>query len=104
MGPTPTPQTSPWGYTATDYQGKILSISVTFNETTRAPIQATISRDVGCRYSKILIGVGADGKPDSTPRTFNVPQGVSTYTAAQLHSGGIDTIEDITSRQITAGT
>jgi hypothetical protein len=102
MGGTGT-QLTPWVYEAQDNNGRVLRITVTFNNASRALQSAAIFRDVGCAYGKIYIGVGADGLPDSTPRSFNVPHGDTVFNAAQMSAVGLDTIEDILARQITAG-
>lgn len=99
------PITSPWSYVARDYVSKVLSITVTFNNATRALISATIHRDAGCMYRKIYIGIGADGTPDTATRTFNVGnlEGDQVFNAAQMSSRGLSVIEDVLAMQITAG-
>lgn len=97
------PATSPWIWQAGDYRGSVIRITITFNNATRALTSGTLFRDSACLYRKIYIGLGADGTPDTTPRTFNVPAGTSTVTGAQMASVGLNTIEDVLSFQITAG-
>lgn len=96
-------QQSPWVYQATDYLNRSLTITVTFNNGTRALSGATVVRDVGCLYSKIYMGVGGDGKPDSTTRKVTVPEGTTPVSQATLNGIGLTTIEDIIALQITAG-
>lgn len=96
-------QQSPWIYEAQDNAGLALRITVAFNNSTRALTSATVHRDAGCVYARILIGTGADGTPDTTPRAFSVPVGDTTFNAGQLSGVGLNTIEDILALQITAG-
>lgn len=96
-------QTSPWVYEAWDYQRNAIQITVTFDATTRALQTITVFRDAACIYTKIYIGLGSDGRPDTTPRAFSVPAGTHIFTAAQLSAVGLNTIEDILALQITAG-
>jgi hypothetical protein len=59
-----------------------------------------------CLYTKILIGLGGDGTPDSTTRKITVPDGTTVLTPQQLAAlaaQGLSTIEDILALQITAG-
>lgn len=95
--------TSPWVYQSADYRNKVIRITVTFNNTTKALTGATVFRDTDCVYTKIYIGLGSDGTPDTTPHTFAVPAGTTTITAGQLGANGLNTINDILALQITAG-
>jgi hypothetical protein len=98
---------SPWRYdSGADYQGNHVSITINYDNTTRALLGATLHRDAGCVYTKIYIGLGADGKPDSTTHVFNVGNltGDRSVTPAQLAAVGLSTIEDVNALgQITAG-
>jgi hypothetical protein len=96
-------QLTPWTQSFPDYQNKAITITVNFNDSTGNITNATIVRDVGCVYSKIFIGTGVDGKPNSAPGTFAVAEGTTNFSAAQLASGGFNVIEDILQLQITAG-
>lgn len=102
----PTPATSPWIESFEDYVGKIIRITVTFNATTRVITGITVFRDAACLFTKILIGIGADGVPDSSDKAVAVPAGTTALTAGQLTTlanRGLTTIEDMTALQITAG-
>jgi hypothetical protein len=96
-------QQTPWVWTAADAANNVIRITVTFNNATRALTGATVFRDAACVYTKIYIGVGSDGSPNSSPRVFTVPAGTTTFTAAQMSSVGLNTIENILAHQITAG-
>lgn len=91
-------------YQAADYQGLFIRITITFNNATRALTGATLHRDAGCTYNHLYIGVGADGSPDSTTKSFkNLPVGDTSVSAAQLAAKGLNTAEDCLALQITAG-
>lgn len=100
---TPTPQTNPYTVEFPDYRGKLIRITVTFNETTRALTGATGYRDADCQYKRIYIGTGDDGTPDGALDVVPVPAGTSTVTANQLRRNSLRTIEDVLALQITAG-
>lgn len=100
------PLTSPYVWEALDYALQVIRITVTFNNATRAITGITVFRDPLCQYTKILIGTGADGTPDSTTRSVSVPAGTSVLSQGQLNAlagNGISTIENVLSLQITAG-
>lgn len=99
-GPVQTPYVWDSGF---DANGKGIRITLTFNNATRALSGATIVRDAGCLYRQILVGVGADGRPDSSTRAFNVPFGTTAVTQAQLNARNLTTIEDFLAFQLTAG-
>jgi hypothetical protein len=100
-------QVSPWTYdSGGDYQNKHVSISITYDNATRALTGATLHRDAGCVYTKIYIGLGADGTPDTTTHVFNISNltGDRSVTAGQLSAVGLNVIEDVFALgQITAG-
>ena len=95
---------SPWESRFADYQNKAITIMVTFNNSTRSITGGSITRDAGCMYTKILIGLGGDGSPDSTDKTFNVAglEGTQSVGKAPFTARGFNTIEDIQALQITA--
>lgn len=97
------PPTSPWYWEAADYQGNVLSISVAFNTSTLVLLGATVSRDPDCVYSHIYLGVGADGTPDTSTHAFTVQVGTTNISAAVLARQGLNTLDDVTSLQITGG-
>lgn len=101
-----TPAISPWVQEFGDYQGRAIRITVTFDTGTRAITGISVFRAPGCLFTKILIGVGVDGVPDSTDKAINVPAGTTVLTAQQLtalSNKGLSTIEDFEALQITAG-
>jgi hypothetical protein len=97
------PMTSPYVQQFQDNFGKFISITVNFNNTTRALSGATVFRDATCQWTHIYIGLGADGTPDTTDKAFTVPAGTSSVSAQQLRQRGLNTIEDVLALQITAG-
>lgn len=102
----PTPSASPVVQTFGDYVGNLIRITVTFDPATRVLSGVTVFRDPACRFTKILIGLGADGTPDSSTRVFNVPAGTTVLNPAQMtavRNNGMNTIEAFESFQITAG-
>ena len=101
---TPGTVVSPWVWSAADYLGNTISVSVVFNNTTKALTSATIARDAACLYGHLYIGTGADGTPNTTTHALTVAAGSSkTYTAGQMSQVGLNTINDILALQITAG-
>jgi hypothetical protein len=97
------PATSPVVYSFNDYQSNAISIKLTFDNTTRTISQCTVTRDPACVYTKIYVGLGVDGTPNTTPRVFTVPIGTTNVPLNQLRNNGISTIEDFLSYQVTAG-
>jgi hypothetical protein len=95
---------SPWSSRFADYQDKAITLTVTFNNATRAITGGSITRDAGCMYTKVLVGLGGDGRPDSTDKVFNVGglEGTQSVGAAAFTSGGFTTVESIQALQITA--
>ncbi len=99
----PLPPSSPVEHRFDDNFGKAITIRINFNNTTRALTSVVVTRDDGCQWSTILVGLGPDGVPDSTDKAFRVPAGVTTVTSGQLSARGLNTIEDVRQYQITAG-
>jgi hypothetical protein len=110
--PPPNPHPSPYVYTAVDGAGLVLRITVDYNNNTRSIQGATILREVRtdpegqvlavCVYSRILLGIGANGDPRSSTRSFTVPTGTTVITKQQLTNLGFSNIEDVWALQITA--
>jgi hypothetical protein len=99
------PLQSPWVWQARDNEGDIISITVTFDNATRNITGISSFRDAACIYTQVLIGLGADGSPDSTDRAISVPSGTRSLTPAQLTvlaNRGLVTIENMLALQITA--
>ena|SRR5688572_16130261 len=94
---------SPWVSRFDDYLGRAIVITVNFNNANRSITGGSVTRDVGCLWSKILIGRGADGVPDHSSRVFNVPVGTNAIPRSVFNSMQLDVIEDIRALQITAG-
>jgi hypothetical protein len=107
-GGPPIPPVSPWTWEAGDYHGNTLSISAAFDDsagqTAYTLVSCTITRQPGCVYRFIYIGLGADGTVESTPFKFGpVPVGVTTAFAAQMASFGFTSLNQILGTQITGG-
>src|SRR5687768_12141764 len=99
----PSQTTSPWSATFADYVDKVLSITITFDNTPRAITSCTVHKDAGCQYNKLLIGLGEDGSPDSTTKSFTIPVGDTNVPVNAMAAKGIDVIEDVLGLNITAG-
>lgn len=97
------PLLSPWSASFLDFQGLAVTITVPFNNATRALVDGTVlHRDAGCHYTRIALdnpndaakvkwfACPADGQPDTI------------VTAAQLAARGLTTIETVLAVQITA--
>lgn len=100
------PIPNPWVWEDADFQGDVIRVTVSFNDTSRAVTGITAFRDPNCQYRRILIGTSADGNPDDTDKAIAVPAGTTVLTSQQLavlRNRGLATIEDIRALQITAG-
>jgi hypothetical protein len=95
------PMTSPWIWESHDYVGLAIRITVNFNDTTMALTSAVIHRDDGCQYTKIVFDVPSDVKSKRLAAPAD-GAGDRTYTAQQLKSQGLNTIDDVFAVQITA--
>lgn len=84
-----------------DYLGRHISISVPFDESTRAILDgAVIHRDPGCIYTSVVVGVPTDAGAE---RTGSVPDGDTLVSATQILAiGGFSTIDQILALQMTA--
>jgi hypothetical protein len=94
---------SPWVSRFADYAGNAITLTVAFNETTRAILTANVERDATCVYTKILLGIGPNGVPDDTATQFTIPAGPSSIGRGAFVAFGFDKIEDLQTVQITAG-
>ena len=92
---------SPWTWEARDYVGLAIKITVNFDDATRALTSSVVHRDTGCQYTKIVFGVPSSAQSKRLPAPAD-GQGDRTYTAAQMASQGLNTIEDVLNLQITA--
>lgn len=94
------PPSSPWAFydSGGDYLGRSITGTVTFGAD-QVLTGATVTRDAGCVYTKILIG-----EPGGTIRTINVANltGSRSFTKAQLNAVGLTVLTDIYGFQITA--
>ncbi len=92
---------SPYTWGCTDYLGRRLTISIPFNETTRAILNGiAVHRDVGCLWSRVVWGVPTVPTSQRSPAA---PEGDSTITANQFRNAtGFTTVDEILAVQITA--
>jgi hypothetical protein len=94
-GGTPT---SPWVFydSGADSTGKHIWFSVSFG-VDNVLTGGIGHRDAGCQWTKLLIGLGPDGTPDSSTRTINLAgfTGDHAFTAPQLNSVGLTTVADV---------
>ena len=96
------PLLSPWLWAAGDYVGRQITISVAFNNSTRAIQSATVHRDDGCQYHTIVFDVPSDQVKAKRLAAPTDGAGDKTYTKAQINAQGLTVIEDILAIQITA--
>lgn len=96
------PQLTPWVYESPDYLSRSIRITVNFNNTTRALTSAVVHRDSGCIYHTIVFDNPSDAVKAKRLAAPADGAGDRTYTAAQLASQGLNTIEDALAVQITA--
>lgn len=96
---------SPYVVSMSDYQQNAITVTFNYSVASRAftTPACVVTRDVGCVYAHLYIGLGADGTPNTTLKQFAVPVGSTTVTAGQLAANGVNTIDDVRSYQITAG-
>jgi hypothetical protein len=95
-------QLSPWFNEFADNTGLKVTISVAFNEATRAIQSAVIHRDDGCQWTRIVFD---DPNDDAKAKRLTAPAdgaGDRTYTRQQINSQGLSTIEQAMGLQITA--
>lgn len=93
---------SPWTYSTSDYQGKRVTVQITFNNTTLAIVNPGLTgvRDAGCLYDRVLIGRPSDG----TLKVFLIPEGSFNVGRVQLSNQGFNTIVQVTESNFTLGT
>lgn len=102
----PPPIANPWVWSTVDRYGNPIGISASFNASTRALTTLVLYRHPQCEFSKILIGLGGDNRPNSSNKALDVPAGRTLLPAAQLTligSRGVATIENLVNAfQMTA--
>jgi hypothetical protein len=54
-------------------------------------------------YTKLWLGKGTNGTPDTTTHTFALSGTTTTITAATLTANGLSTIDNVFALQITCG-
>jgi hypothetical protein len=96
---------SPYVWDAHDNEQDVISITVAYDNTTKAITGITSFRSANCAYTRIQIDRGPDGTPDTTDKVISVPSGTRNLTPAQLSAlaaKGLATIDDLLKLQITA--
>lgn len=96
---------SPWSWQTQDWRGWTLSFSVTFGPLTHLILGISTFKDPDCEFTKIIIGVGPDGTPDTSTKVIPVPAGSNNVLAAlltTLATVGLTTIDNLLAEQITA--
>jgi hypothetical protein len=96
------PQLSPWVSEFLDNHSLLLSITVNYNDTTKALTSAVVHRDSGCLFTKVVFDNPSDGVKSKRLAAPADGAGDRTYTAAQLASQGMNTITQAMAVQITA--
>jgi hypothetical protein len=103
-GPMVTP--NPYTYdSGDDGNGKHLIASFAWDAGTRLITGITAIRDAGCLFTMVLVGLGAGNSPNTTTRSFVVPDGVTSVPnniLNQLAARGLGSIDDLLTTQITA--
>lgn len=97
MTPTPPPAVSPWQWRFADSEGRVVTVNIYFNTSTRAIINPGMdgNREVGCLYGTVQIGTDPD------IRSFPIPEGDFTVGRAQLANQGFATIDDVLNLNFT---
>jgi hypothetical protein len=90
-----------------DLNGRRVRIEFAWDTTTKALTGVNISRNAGCQFTQILVGLGSDGRPDTTDRTVDLSglEGARALPASRIQfliEHGLATIDDILALQITA--
>jgi hypothetical protein len=96
------PGVSPYVYRAFDPAGYVLKVTFSFDNATRAIHDATVEREPGCSYDRLLTGVASDGSPTVLTRAWEIPEGQSLIPENDLHSRNIHDIDDLFFAGITA--
>lgn len=101
------PPTSPWTFydSGIDATGKRIWFSGTFGAD-NVLTGGVGHRDAGCQWTKLYIGLGPDGTPNSSTRVIDLSgfTGDHSFTPAQMSSVGLNTVSDIMAiGNLTAG-
>jgi hypothetical protein len=96
------PGVSPYVYRVFDTTGHVLRVTFHFDNATRAIRTATVEREPGCVYDRILTGVSAEGLPTVLTRSWDAPVGTTMIPKNDLNSRGIFNIDDLFALGLTA--
>lgn len=98
---------NPWVLPIPDNFGKMFSLTWHWDTVTRDVVRLDVFREEGCQWEKAYVGLGPDGRPNSTPKQFNIGKLVGTiqFDQTDLRHPTINlrVIDDVTALQITAG-
>lgn len=106
-GGTIPPLPNPYVWRVWDEAGRQLQVSFSWVPVTRLLLGITTVRDEGMVWNRVLIGLGSDGSPDTTPWKLDVPVGTSDLTGiltGVLVGLGLTTIDNVLATQVTATT
>jgi len=101
------PLANPYVWRVWDDAGRQLQVSFTWVPVTRLLLGIATVRDDGMAWNRVLIGLGSDGSPDTTPWKLDVPVGNTDLTSVLtglLVGLGLTTIDNVLATQITVTT
>lgn len=84
----------------------VIRLTVNFDNTTHAITSVVVFRAADCLWTKVFVGLGPDGTPNTSPQVFDLTgfTGSKTFNAQQAAKQGFNTVDDILAGNITAGT
>jgi hypothetical protein len=99
MTPTPPPAVSPWQWRFADYAGRVVTLNVYFNTSTRAIINPGMdgNREAGCLANEVQFGW------EPNIKRFPIPEGNFSVSRTQLANQGFNTIDDVLNGNVTLG-
>jgi hypothetical protein len=95
---------SPYIFQVLDFQGRRISLTVPYNNTTKAINGSfTVHRDVNCIYTRVIVDVGPDGTPDTSTKVLDMSGfvGDKVFTVNQVTAVGLLTLADVKSHSLT---
>ncbi len=104
-GGNPLPLVSPWIWESPDFANFVIRISFFFDNTTHMLTGITVYRDAQCQFTKVIIGVGPDGTPNTSTTVIDVPAGqtlIGGVLLSLLATLGFGTIDAVLAKQMTA--
>jgi hypothetical protein len=95
--------TSPRTWRATDPTGRIMAVTVEFDNATREIHEVLVYRDDDCAHDTVFTGVTDDGSPTAVTRRFAVNPGITRMTELELASRAIRSIDDLLYLRVRLG-